>query len=44
MSQAKAFDPVHPAGGAQARAYPYRDAATLMRDFWAAVDHILEKA
>jgi hypothetical protein len=44
MSQAKAFDHVHPAGGAQARAYPYRDAATLMRDFWAAVDHILEKA
>jgi len=44
MSRAAPFDHVHPAGGAQARAYPYRDAATLMRDFWATVDHILEES
>jgi hypothetical protein len=42
-SRAGAFDHVHPTGGAQPRAYPYRDAATLMKDFWIAVDHILEK-
>lgn len=44
MSRAAAFDHVHPAGGTPARAYTYRDAATLMRDFWAAVDHILEES
>lgn len=36
------FDHVHREIGDEGVAYPYRDAASLIRDFWLVVDRILE--
>ncbi len=39
--RARTFDHVHRTKGDLGVAYPYQDAATLIRDFWTAVNRIL---
>jgi Family of unknown function (DUF6516) len=42
VARSRTFDHAHPAQGGRAKVYPYRGAASLIRDFWAAVDTFLE--
>ncbi|MCM2327038.1 MAG: DUF6516 family protein [Lysobacter sp.] len=42
-ARSRTFDHVHRAKGDKGIDYPYQDAASLIRDFWLAVDRILEE-